>query len=93
MGKLFSFPPDHFMLKKRRPLTTLMITTLKLACNKQHNNISFGPKDLKGAVMPLIQRGLISSHMIRIRGHLQLTWYVTRQGMDLLTTVNGKYRC
>lgn len=61
-----------------------MKKALELAYHKQQSGILFGPKDIKGSVTPLIQRGLITSRINKVNGEIQLTWYVTEQAIQLL---------
>lgn len=93
MDHLLSFPEDHFKKNNQRPLTPLMIRTLLKACDKQSNNISFGPKDIKGSVMTLINRGLIASHSVIQQGRTQETWYVTPQAKNMLAAIGLKVLC
>lgn len=90
MAKILSFPKGHFIKNRQRPLTPLMIDTLKIACYKQYRGVSFGPRDIKGSVITLINRGLIATHTVNQRGDYQLTWYVTQQAINMLEEVGVK---
>ncbi len=90
MALILSFPDQYFIKDTQRPLTKLMIKTLQLACNMQKSNVLFGPKDIKGSVIPLIKRGLISSHLIQQNGKSQLTWFVTQQAIDMIKDIDPK---
>ncbi|HUS01238.1 MAG TPA: hypothetical protein VMY77_05905, partial [Chitinophagaceae bacterium] len=68
MDQLLSFPKNHFKKSRQRPLTPLMIKTLLTACDKQSKGISFGPQDIKGSAMTLINRGLLASHVVTKKG-------------------------
>jgi hypothetical protein len=67
-----------------------MIQTLQRACNKQYMGVSFGPRDIKGSVISLINRGLIASHVVHQKGDYLLTWYVTPQAISMLEEVGVK---
>ncbi len=90
MAHIFLFPDEYIIKDKQRPLTKLMIKTLKTAYNKQKSNVLFGPKDIKGSVIPLIKRGLIRSHTIEQKGKNQMTWYVTGQAIEMLSQLIKK---
>lgn len=91
--QLLSFPKNHFKKSRQRPLTPLMIKTLLAACEKQNKSISFGPQDIKGSAMTLINRGLIASHIINRKGKSQETWYVTQQAINMLLEMGIKVSC
>ncbi len=93
MSDLISFPKEYFIKEHQRPLTKLMIEVLRLACNKQKNNILFGPTDIKGSLTPLIKRGLICRHTIKRHGKFQITWYVTIEAMNMLRDIDPKISC
>ncbi len=93
MKRLLSFPKEHFVNNSQRPLTHLMIQTLKLACEKQHQGILFGPQDVKGSVIALINRGLIAGHIIEHKGKRYNSWYVTPLAMDMLENIGIKIIC
>jgi len=90
LAKIVSFPKGHFIRNRQRPLTPLMIQTLKLACHKQYMGVTFGPADIKGSVITLINRGLIASYTVHQKGDYQLTWYVTQQAINMLEDVGVK---
>lgn len=93
MNNLLSFPKDHFKKTTQRPLTSLMIQTLKVACDKQSKGIFFGPQDVKGSCITLINRGLIASHTVERRGKTRETWYVTPQAIAMLAEADIKHLC
>lgn len=84
MARLLSFPKEYFIREKNRSLTPSMKKALELAYHKQRAGVLFGPKDIKGSVTPLIQRGLITSSIKKVDGEIHLTWYVTEQAIKLL---------
>lgn len=93
LNQLLSFPKNHFTSEAQRPLTKLMIQTLKIACDKQSKGILFGPQDVKGSVIALINRGLIASHTVERRGKSKETWYVTPQAIRMLADADIKVVC
>ena len=93
MNQLLSFPKDHFKKTTERPLTLLMIQTLKAACVKQSKGILFGPQDIKGSVIALITRGLIANHTVERHGKKRQAWYVTPQAIRMLADVDIKLLC
>ncbi|MDB5223134.1 MAG: hypothetical protein JWN83_1801 [Chitinophagaceae bacterium] len=70
-----------------------MIRTLMVACDKQHKGILFGPQDVKGSVITLINRGLIANHTFNQKGKTHTTWYVTQQAINMLANVGVKVLC
>ena len=93
LNHLLSFPKDHFKKTTQRPLTSLMIQTLRHACDKQSKGISFGPQDIKGSCITLINRGLIASHTVERRGKTREAWYVTQQAIAMLADAEIKLSC
>ncbi len=87
MNQLLFFPKDHFNNETQRPLSELMIRTLKVALDKQSKGILFGPQDVKGSVIALINRGLIASRTVERRGKSREAWYVTPQAIRMLADV------
>lgn len=93
MNHLLSFPKDHFKKTSQRPLTSLMIQTLRYACDKQSKGIFFGPQDVKGSCITLINRGLIASHTVERRGKIREVWYVTPLAIAMLADAEIKLLC
>ena len=93
MTNLLFFPKGHFNKEKQRPLTPSMIKTLILACDKQHKGISFGPQDIKGSMMTLISRGLVTNQQVNKNGEIHETWLVTPQAINLLLAAGIKVLC
>lgn len=92
MNNLLSFPKDHFKKTTQRPLTLLMIQTLRVACDKQSKGVFFGPQDVKGSIT-LINRGLIASHTVVRRGKSREAWYVTPLAIAMLAEADIKILC
>ena len=67
-----------------------MIKTLKDACDKQSRGIFFGPQDVKGSCVTLINRGLIASHTVERRGKSRNAWYVTSLAIAMLADADIK---
>lgn len=93
MTHLLFFPKGHFKQDRQRPLTPLMIKTLVLACDKQHRGIPFGPQDIKGSIMTLINRGLVTNHQVIKKGKIHETWLVTQLAIDMLSAAGIKVLC
>lgn len=72
------------MMKRIAPLSKVMIKTLKEACICQNKNIPFGPVDLGGAFVALINRGLIVNENVIIRGRMHSKWKVIPEAISLL---------
>lgn len=70
-----------------------MIQTLRYACDKQSKGIFFGPQDVKGSCITLINRGLIASHTVQRRGKIRETWYVTPLAIAMLADADVKPLC
>jgi len=70
-----------------------MILTLKLACEKQSKGILFGPKDIKGSIITLINRGLVAGKTLEHKGKKYNSWYVTPLAMDMLEDIRIKALC
>ncbi len=62
--------------RRERPLSLLMIKTLRDAFKKQCNNEPIGQTDLKGSFTSLVNRGFIDVRN-SIQGAKQKLWYVT----------------
>ncbi len=69
---------------KQKPLTFLMIKTLKAAWEMQLKNEPFGQADLDGSFMILVERSLIDAKSILLKGHKEIRWYVTKKGITAL---------
>ena len=93
LNHLLSFPKDHFKKTSQRPLTPLMIQTLRNACEKQNRGVFFGPQDVKGSCITLINRGLIASHTVEKKGKSREVWYVTSLAISMLAEADIKILC
>lgn len=90
MAIIRSFPRGYFYRDKEYPLSPSMILALKKVCANQKKRTPFGPKDLKRAMYPLIERGLISLKYYIIKGEKKATWRVTKKGFRILQSVTKK---
>jgi len=79
--------------KKKLPLSNIMIKTLVSACSKQSKKEEFGPKDIKGSFIPLINRGYINTEEKRVNGKKVITWYVTQSAVETLKNLGIKISC
>lgn len=70
-----------------------MIETLLTACDKQHKGILFGPQDIKGSMIALINRGLIANHLLLKKGKNISAWYVTEEAIELLKVAGINILC
>jgi hypothetical protein len=82
-SKVIHFPKGYFTINKQQNLTPLMIDTLLAACEKQNENIPFGPADIKGSFSALVNRGLIIRKKVSLH-HTELVWQVTREALSML---------
>ncbi|MEO8763380.1 MAG: hypothetical protein ABI416_03795 [Ginsengibacter sp.] len=67
-----------------RPLSPLMIKTLRAACKMQDNNEAIGQNELDGSFIALLKRSYIDSRTITVNGKNEVSWYVTRAGKNSL---------
>jgi hypothetical protein len=85
-----SFPCGYFYLEKEYPLSPSMIIALKEVCACQKKRKPIGPKDLKGSLSPLIERGLVKLTYYDIGGKKKATWAVTKNGLRILQSIARK---
>ena len=78
---------------KKKPLTPLMIKTLRAACKKQSNKERLGQIDLDGSFTALLKRELIDIKTITFKGKTQRSWYVTRMGIRTLSKMGFDESC
>ena len=71
-----------------RPLTPLMIKTLRAACRMQSGNQPIGYKDLDGSFIALLNRAYIDSRTITVNGMNEVSWYVTTAGINSLSKLD-----
>ena len=81
------FPRGYFYHDKEYPLSPSMIAALKKVCASQKKRKPFGPKDMKRALYPLIERGLISLTYYCINDEKKATWGVTKKGLRNLQSI------
>ena len=67
-----------------------MIVALKKVKKKKKKRKPFGPKDMKRALYPLIERGLISLTYYSINDEKRATWGVTKKGLRNLQSITRK---
>ena len=84
------FPGGYFYRDKEYPLSPSMIVALKKVCASQKRRKPFGPKDMKRALYPLIERGLISLTYYGINDEKKGTWDVTKKGLHNLQSITRK---
>jgi hypothetical protein len=71
--------------KKNEPhLTTQMIDTLLEAIEKQKKGIPFGPENIKGSMVALISRGLVTRQNLSKDGQPESQWYISHEAFSLL---------
>jgi hypothetical protein len=85
-----SFPRGYFYLDKEYPLSPSMIMALKKVCASQKKRKPIGPMDMKRALYPLIERGLISLAYYKINDEKKATWTVTKKGLRTLHSMTRK---
>jgi len=93
MTKVISINRFAVIKKKNLPLSNIMIKTLVSACSKQSKKEAFGPKDIKGSFLPLINRGFINTEEKNVNGKTVITWHVTQSGVDALKNLDIKISC
>lgn len=93
MTKVISINTLAVIKKKDIPLSNIMIKTLVSACNKQSKKEAFGPKDIKGSFIPLINRGLINTEQKTVNGETIITWYVTKSAVETLKNLGININC
>jgi hypothetical protein len=78
---------------KRNKLSPLMVKTLRAACKKQTNHERLGQIDLDGSFTSLLKRELIDVKTITINGKREVSWYVTREGINTLISLGFNDPC
>lgn len=92
-SKIISIDVDHFTgIKKQRPLTPLMIAALLSACAKQKEGLGFGPSDIKGSLVSLINRGLITRKKVPLHDE-NVSWEVTPEAVAMLKAIGIETAC
>jgi len=70
-------------------LTPLMIDTLLMACERQKEGLPFGPADIKGSFVALVNRGLIT----RLEVNKECQWQVTKMAISMLKNLGVIVAC
>lgn len=83
-SKIIHLPFGYFIKNKQLNLTPLMIDTLLAACEKQQQNIPFGPTDIRRSFITLVNRGLIIREEVTILHTKKSQWQVTKQAISML---------
>ena len=92
-SKIIRLPYGYFSKNKQQNLTPLMIDALLAACEKQTENIPFGPADIKGSFSALVNRGLIIRKEVSLHHHTKLLWQVTGEAISMLRILGIIVRC
>ena len=93
MTKVILIDPLIGIRKKDVALSTTMIKTLVAACNKQSKKEAFGPRDIKGSFLPLINRGFINTEEKTVNGRTVIIWYVTKSALETLKSLGIQVKC
>lgn len=78
---------------KERPLTPLMIKTLRAACKMQSDHEPFGQKDLNGSFTALLRREFIDAKRTNANGKTVVSWFVTAAGIRSLQKLGYTETC
>jgi hypothetical protein len=80
--------PGKFIYRKRQfLLSELMIAKLIAAYALEKQGLFFGPKDIKGSLTSLINRGLIIRIEILVNDKRQSIWHVSYEAIEMLKTL------
>lgn len=93
MTKVISINSLSVIAQKKVSLSNIMIKTLVSACGKQSKKEAFGPKDIKGSFIPLLNRGLINTEEKIVNGKAVITWHVTNSAVELLKNLGININC
>jgi len=88
-SKVIHLPYGYFIRNKQLNLTPLMIDTLLAACEKQKENIPFGPADIKRSFVALVSRGLITREEV----NKEFQWQVTKLAISMLKNLGVVVAC
>ena len=66
-----------------------MIDTLLAACEKQKENVPFGPADIKRSFVALVSRGLITGEEV----NKEPQWQVTKLAISMLKNLGVIVAC
>lgn len=81
------FPAEFVYRKRQFPLSELMISKLIAAYALEKQGLFFGPKDIKGSLTSLINRGLIVRIKIPVKDKTQSIWHVSYEAIEILKTL------
>ena len=70
-----------------------MTTKLLSAYVLERQGLFFGPKDIKGSITPLINRGLITRKEIFLEGKNEIIWHVTYEAVEMLKSLGIDVIC
>jgi hypothetical protein len=93
MSKVISIDALAVIRKKNLPLSNIMVKTLLSACDKQSKKEAFGPKDIKGSFLSLINRGLLNTEEKTVNGKAIITWHVTKSAVETLRNLGINVTC
>ena len=88
-SKIIHLPYGYFIRNKQLNLTPLMIDTLLAACEKQKENVPFGPADIKRSFVALVSRGLITREEV----NKESQWQVTKLAISMLKNLGIIVAC
>ena len=88
-SKIIHLPYGYFIRNKQLNLTPLMIDTLLAACEKQKENVPFGPADIKRSFVALVSRGLITREEV----NKEFQWQVTKLAISMLKNLGVVVAC
>ena len=89
-SKIIHLPYGYFIRNKELNLTPLMIDTLVAACEKQKENVPFGPADIKRSFVALVSRGLITREEVNNK---EFQWQVTKLAISMLKNLGMILAC
>lgn len=92
-SKIIHLPYGYFIRNRQLNLTPLMLNTLLIACEKQNENVPFGPADIKRSFVPLVNRGLITRETVNKNDNNESKWQVTKQAISMLETLGVLVAC
>jgi hypothetical protein len=90
---IIPFPVAHFQRKRQRSLSPLMITKLLAAYALERQGLFFGPRDIKGSLTSLINRGLIIRMEILLNDKTKTIWHVNYEAIEMLKSLGIDVIC
>ena len=92
--KIISIDKKYDDIDKQPVLSSLMVATLLVACEKQSKGISFGPRDIKGSFTALVRRGLIQVRNTKnTNGKEAANWQVSVEAIGILKAMGITVNC